>query len=149
MRRIDRWQTCGSCGEHNHGARERDLDPVSGSRHTDIRGQIFPSKGDRTHSGGGLSDGECHQHPARRLDEGYQRHIGASLRREGLYEQSNIDGKKITGLVNWRLPALQKALKSKTLRPLAEMIEQARAGRVRDAKTALALLMVEGRPRSP
>ncbi len=34
-------------------------------------------------------------------------------------------------------------------RPLAEMIERARAGRVRDAKTALALLMVDGRPRPP
>jgi len=30
-------------------------------------------------------------------------------------------------------------------RPLAEMVVAARAGRVRDAKTALALLMVEGR----
>ncbi len=34
-------------------------------------------------------------------------------------------------------------------RPLAEMVGAARAGRVRDAKTALALLMVEGRPRPP
>jgi ADP-ribose pyrophosphatase len=32
-------------------------------------------------------------------------------------------------------------------RPLAEMARAARAGRVRDAKTALALLMAEGRPR--
>jgi ADP-ribose pyrophosphatase len=32
-------------------------------------------------------------------------------------------------------------------RPLAEMARAARAGRVRDAKTALALLMADGRPR--
>lgn len=32
-------------------------------------------------------------------------------------------------------------------RPLAEMVREARAGRIADAKTALALLMVDGRPR--
>jgi len=32
-------------------------------------------------------------------------------------------------------------------RPLGDMVGAARAGRVRDAKTALALLMVEGKPR--
>lgn len=39
-----------------------------------------------------------------------------------LYEQCNIDGDTITGLPNWRLPALQKAIRDKKLRPLAEMI---------------------------
>jgi len=40
-----------------------------------------------------------------------------------LYEQSQIDGNTITGLPNWRLPALQRAIQNKTLRPLAELIE--------------------------
>jgi len=39
-----------------------------------------------------------------------------------LFEQCNIQDGKITGLVNWRLPALQAAIKDKTLRPLREMI---------------------------
>jgi hypothetical protein len=40
-----------------------------------------------------------------------------------LYEQSQIaqDKRSITGLVNWRLPALQKAIADGTLRPIAEM----------------------------
>lgn len=40
-----------------------------------------------------------------------------------LYEQCNIDGHTITGLPNWRLPALQKAIREKKLRPLVEMME--------------------------
>jgi hypothetical protein len=39
-----------------------------------------------------------------------------------LYEQCSIDGDTIRGHANWRLPALQKAIKENTLRPLAEMI---------------------------
>jgi hypothetical protein len=39
-----------------------------------------------------------------------------------LYEQCSLDGDTITGHENWRLPALQKAIKSNDLRPLAEMI---------------------------
>lgn len=40
-----------------------------------------------------------------------------------LYEQCNIDGETIRGLPNWRLPALQKAIRQDTLRPLSELIE--------------------------
>jgi hypothetical protein len=40
-----------------------------------------------------------------------------------LYEQCTIDGETITGLPNWRLPALQKAIREKKLRPLIEMME--------------------------
>ena len=43
-----------------------------------------------------------------------------------LYEQSSIDGDSIRGLVNWRLPALQKAIQKNTLRPLKEMMEDPR-----------------------
>ena len=39
-----------------------------------------------------------------------------------LYEQSSIDGDQIDGLVNWRLPALQKAIRSDKLRPLRELM---------------------------
>lgn len=40
-----------------------------------------------------------------------------------LYEQCSLDGDAITGLPNWRLPALQKAIRQNTLRPLKELIE--------------------------
>lgn len=40
-----------------------------------------------------------------------------------LYEQCSISGDTITGLPNWRLPALQKAIRFDQLRPLKEMIE--------------------------
>lgn len=40
-----------------------------------------------------------------------------------LYEQSQFDGNRIKGLPNWRLPALQKAIKAKTVRPLKQVIE--------------------------
>jgi hypothetical protein len=40
-----------------------------------------------------------------------------------LYEQSQINGDHITGLPNWRLPALQKAIRDGTLRPLSELIQ--------------------------
>lgn len=40
-----------------------------------------------------------------------------------LYEQCTLDGDRITGLKNWRLPALRKAIEEKTLRPLRELIE--------------------------
>ncbi len=40
-----------------------------------------------------------------------------------LYEQSTFDGDKIRGLPNWRLPALQKAIETETLRHLSELIE--------------------------
>lgn len=40
-----------------------------------------------------------------------------------LYEQCSISGNTITGLPNWRLPALQKAIRANELRPLKEMIE--------------------------
>ncbi len=41
-----------------------------------------------------------------------------------LYEQSTFAGPGgIRGLPNWRLPALQKAIRANTLRPLAELIE--------------------------
>ncbi len=39
-----------------------------------------------------------------------------------LYEQCSLDGDTITGHENWRLPALQKAMRNNDLRPLAEMI---------------------------
>lgn len=39
-----------------------------------------------------------------------------------LYEQSDMRNGKIIGLPNWRLPALQKAIKETTLRPLPELI---------------------------
>ncbi len=39
-----------------------------------------------------------------------------------LFEQCTLQEGRITGLVNWRLPALQSAIKNKTLRPLREMI---------------------------
>lgn len=40
-----------------------------------------------------------------------------------LYEQCNINDGTITGLPNWRLPALQKAIRAGKLRPLVEMME--------------------------
>lgn len=39
-----------------------------------------------------------------------------------LFEQCSIRDNTITGLPNWRLPALQKAIQTDKLRPLAEMI---------------------------
>ena len=39
-----------------------------------------------------------------------------------LYEQCSLDGDTIIGHENWRLPALQKAIKGNELRSLAEMI---------------------------
>ena len=40
-----------------------------------------------------------------------------------LYEQCTIDGESIRGLENWRLPALQSAIRDGKLRPLRELIE--------------------------
>ena len=42
-----------------------------------------------------------------------------------LYEQCAIsrDNRSITGLANWRLPALKQAIRRETLRPLRELIE--------------------------
>ena len=40
-----------------------------------------------------------------------------------LFEQCNIQNGKITGLVNWRLPALQSAIKDDKLRPLRDMMK--------------------------
>jgi hypothetical protein len=40
-----------------------------------------------------------------------------------LYEQSNINGDKIIGLKNWRLSALQQAIRAGTLRSFQEMID--------------------------
>ena len=40
-----------------------------------------------------------------------------------LYEQCSLSGDTITGHVNWRLPALQRAIRSNELRPLRELIE--------------------------
>lgn len=40
-----------------------------------------------------------------------------------LYEQCEITGKRITGLPNWRLPALQDAIRANTLRPLEALIK--------------------------
>lgn len=40
-----------------------------------------------------------------------------------LYEQCSLSGDTITGLPNWRLPALQKAIRDGTLRPLKDLIE--------------------------
>jgi len=39
-----------------------------------------------------------------------------------LFEQSSINGDTIRGLPNWRLPALQRAIRTDKLRPLREMI---------------------------
>ncbi len=41
-----------------------------------------------------------------------------------LHEQCRIEPKRIVGLVNWRLPALQKAVRAKTLRPLRELVSR-------------------------
>src|SRR5205814_9198270 len=38
-----------------------------------------------------------------------------------LYEQSSINGDTITGHENWRLPALQRAIKAGTLRSFSEL----------------------------
>jgi hypothetical protein len=40
-----------------------------------------------------------------------------------LYEQCSLSGDTIRGLPNWRLPALQKAIRDGTLRTLKELIE--------------------------
>jgi hypothetical protein len=40
-----------------------------------------------------------------------------------LYEQCQLNGDEIRGLENWRLPALQRAIRSDKLRPLREMIK--------------------------
>jgi hypothetical protein len=40
-----------------------------------------------------------------------------------LYEQCSIDGNTITGHENWRLPALQKVIRDKKLRPLKELMD--------------------------
>ena len=40
-----------------------------------------------------------------------------------LYEQCSIDDNTINGLPNWRLPALQRAIRAGKLRPLRELIE--------------------------
>lgn len=50
-----------------------------------------------------------------------------------LYEQCTFSGGRIKGLVNWRLPALQKAIRADALRPLKELAEDPgfyREGRV-------------------
>ena len=39
-----------------------------------------------------------------------------------LYEQSNIDGDTITGLKNWRLPALKQAIRQDQLRSFEELM---------------------------
>jgi len=39
-----------------------------------------------------------------------------------LHEQCSVGEKLITGHTNWRLPALQKAIASKTLRPLGDLV---------------------------
>ena len=39
-----------------------------------------------------------------------------------LHEQCTVSEDGIVGAVNWRLPALQKAIRAKTLRPLGELI---------------------------
>jgi hypothetical protein len=39
-----------------------------------------------------------------------------------LYEQCSLSGDTIRGHENWRLPALQKAIRSGTLRPLEQLI---------------------------
>jgi len=41
-----------------------------------------------------------------------------------LHEQCNIQRDRVVGLVNWRLPGLQKAVKDKTLRPLRELVSR-------------------------
>lgn len=41
-----------------------------------------------------------------------------------LHEQCNIGEDKITGLANWRLPGLHKAMADGTLRPLSDLIAQ-------------------------
>lgn len=46
-----------------------------------------------------------------------------------LYEQCRFEGEAIVGLENWRLPALQRAIRQGKLRPLREMIEDRRFGR--------------------
>lgn len=43
-----------------------------------------------------------------------------------LYEQCSLSGDSISGHENWRLPDLQNAIRGKTLRPLAEMIQSPR-----------------------
>jgi len=39
-----------------------------------------------------------------------------------LHEQCTVGAQRITGHANWRLPALQKAVRAKTLRPLRELL---------------------------
>ena len=43
-----------------------------------------------------------------------------------LYEQCSLGERSIRGHENWRLPALQKAIREKKLRPLAELIQDPR-----------------------
>ncbi|HWP40682.1 MAG TPA: hypothetical protein VNL70_07125, partial [Tepidisphaeraceae bacterium] len=43
-----------------------------------------------------------------------------------LYEQCTLDGQTITGLKNWRLPALKQAIQENRLRPLSELIDDPR-----------------------
>lgn len=43
-----------------------------------------------------------------------------------LYEQCSLNGDEIRGHENWRLPALQEAIRKKELRPLKELIEDPR-----------------------
>ena len=40
-----------------------------------------------------------------------------------LYEQCTLNGDGITGLLNWRLPALKRAIEQKKLRPLRELMD--------------------------
>jgi hypothetical protein len=46
-----------------------------------------------------------------------------------LYEQCSLGGDTITGLKNWRLPALQRAIREGRLRPLRELIQDAKFNR--------------------
>ena len=39
-----------------------------------------------------------------------------------LHEQCSIRSTRVVGLVNWRLPALQRAVRGKTLRPLRDLV---------------------------
>jgi hypothetical protein len=39
-----------------------------------------------------------------------------------LHEQCNVQERRIVGLTNWRLPALQRAIRKGTLRPLRELV---------------------------
>jgi hypothetical protein len=41
-----------------------------------------------------------------------------------LHEQCHVHADRIVGAVNWRLPALQQAVRSRKLRPLAELVSR-------------------------